>query len=742
MKCPKCGINLLEHVDVCPFCKTHIPKEAEKAEPQEKQSSASVSKPSQNTGRYSAIDPSRDSYDFDLQYTLTFRDSGEIKQAIADMDAGISYDQNKKKISTEHKTSSEPRYTLEEMQAAALRAQERREHRKNGKHTKRRISHFEKRNSDALRAAKPIKKRPGDEDRPTHNKSRKGLFIGAGVLAFVVAIIVGLVNVFAYFAHKTPEYPTVYTKGNELYSYYNGKEAMLSSNFVTIEYETQNTDNDAQADKTSSSKSSSSSKKKTEFKDPKDAQKTKITKKDLIKISEDGSVVYFLENVNLNSKSGDLVSYINGKKKSKTVIAQNVYYDFIVSKTGSSVLYLKNADENGAHGELCLWNLEGKTDKKVDTDITSGNFKLSQDNLCAIYIKNFNPIVHTGDLFYASFAEGAGDPKRLDEKVAYVFGTASKGKIYFYAKNYDTKTGTYDLYVQSESEGPKAIAEKAFSSPLISEKHESAYVYSNYNNNFQTLNYVDMTNGGNIKLADQVTEIIKVRNDEGAVVFSTAYDTDKADYYFVSAKSPNPQKVATAVNVTALSQDSGMKAFSASDDFSTIAYIGGYDADTKKGALYTMSIINDYSGSEKRISDDAYSCNVSSDGAVIRFASGYNAETNTVNIVSYSNSNTLKLAENVGMGAFTFDKTGNYAIYASDFNTESSDGVSRAKVNTVNKKAKIKSLDENVSAYGLKTDGTVILKKVDNGNAALYKTKIKGGTPKVFAEGVTDVLSY
>lgn len=740
MKCPKCGINLLEHIDVCPFCKTPIPKEkeneAEIQETIEQQTSTGLNKPSQNTGRYSAIDPSRDSYDFDLQYTLTFRDSGEIKQAIADMDAGISYDLNKKKISTEHKTSSEPRYTLEEMQAAALRAQERREMRKNGKHPKRKSSHINKRNTDALRAAKPVKQKSTD-DRKTKGKSHKGLFIGAGVLVFVVAIIVGLVNVFAYFAHKTPEYPTVYTKGNELYSYYGGKEALLSSNFVTIEYEAQNSQNTSQNDK-----SSSSSKKTTEFKDPKDSKNTRITKKDLVKISEDGSVVYFIENVNFNTKSGDLVSYINGKKKSRTVIAQNVYYDFTVNKTGSAVLYLKNADDSGSHGELCLWNLESKSDKNVDTDITAGNFKLSQDSLCAIYIKNFNPIVHTGDLFYASFAEGAGEPKRLDEKVAYVFGTASKGKIYFYAKNYDTKTGTYDLYIQSDSEGPKALAEKGFSAPKISEKLESAYVYSNYSNNFQTLNYVDLSTGGNTKLAEQVTEIVKVRNDEGAVVFSTAYDTDKADYYFVSAKSPNPQKVATAINVSALSQDSGMKAFDTSDDFSTIAYIGGYDPETKRGALYTMSVINDYAGSEKRISDDAYSCNVSSDGSIVRFASGYNAETNTVSIVSYSNSNTLKLAENAGMGAFTFDKSGAYVIYASDFNNESEDGVSKAKINTVTKKAKIKNLDEGVSAYGLKNDGTVILKKVDNGSASLCRTKLKGGTPKVFAEGITDVLSY
>ena len=69
MKCPKCGINLLEHIDVCPFCKTPIPKEkeneAEIQETIEQQTSTGLNKPSQNTGRYSASDPSRDSYDFE-----------------------------------------------------------------------------------------------------------------------------------------------------------------------------------------------------------------------------------------------------------------------------------------------------------------------------------------------------------------------------------------------------------------------------------------------------------------------------------------------------------------------------------------------------------------------------------------------------------------------------------------------------------------------------------------------------
>ena len=100
MKCQKCGINLLEHVSVCPFCKTPVVKGSEAQ--QETPEQAPVSYNTGNTGKFSSVDPSRDSYDFDLQYTLTFRDSGEIKQAIADMDAEISSESD----STDNKKSN------------------------------------------------------------------------------------------------------------------------------------------------------------------------------------------------------------------------------------------------------------------------------------------------------------------------------------------------------------------------------------------------------------------------------------------------------------------------------------------------------------------------------------------------------------------------------------------------------------------------------------------------------------
>lgn len=720
MKCPKCGINLLEHVGVCPFCKTKVSNESE--------APVSAEAESTNTGRFSAIDPAKDSYDFDLQYTLTFRDSGEIKQAIADMNSEMS-NSSGRKASSEKKEPSAPRYTLEEMQEAALRAQQRREKRKAGKKTsdvsKKRVSYLEKRKQDALRAAKPVRERRVREER--QSSSPKGLLLGAGVLVIVIALIVGIVNICAFFMHRDPEYPTVYTKDNELYSYYNGKEELLSTNFITMPLE----------EKENDSKSSSSKK----VSDPKIKKVDKLTEKQLIKISDDGSKVYFLENVNMNTRSGNLVYYVNGKKKSREVLAQNVYYDIVVGKDGSSVLYVKNADENGAHGELCYWTPGKKSEVSVEMDISAGNFKLSQDCLSATYIKNFNPTAYSGDLCFVSFAEGAEMTKRVDEKVAFVFGTTPKSKIYFYAKNYDAETGTYDLYIQSDAEGPKMLAEKGLNAPVISQKTETAFVYSNYNKNFQALSCVDLATGANTKLSEEVTEIIKVRIDDGAVIYSKAYETDKADYYFVNAKSPNPQTVATAVNIKAI-KDKNNVSFDASDDFSRIAYIGGFDTETNRGALYTLSVINDYAGSEMRISDDAYSCDVSSDGAVIRFASGYNKDNNTVSLVSYSNSNTLGLSDGVAVGAFTFDKLGEYAIYAKEVNTENIVG----KIESVNSKGKIKSIDDQVSAYGLQKSGTVLLlkKSFDGTNevTTLYKTKLKGGRPKMFAENVGKVLFY
>ncbi len=717
MKCPKCGINLLEHVQTCPFCKTPISNNVAQE--------GNRTPVGENTGRFSTVDPTRDSYDFDLQYTLTFRDSGEIKQAIADMDAGFDSSLSSERKSSSKKDGVVSRYSLEEMQEAALRAQQRRE-RRNGAKTssgdnlkaKRRVTSTERRKASALRAAK--EKRRTSNGVPSIPKSKRGLLAGTAVLALVVVLIIGIVNICAFFAHNDPEYPTVYAKGNELYSYYGGKEELLSSNFITQAY-------DAERDTTSHTSS-----------DPKIKFDKTLSEKNFVTISESGTVTYFMENVNMNTRAGNLVYYENGRKKSRTVLAQNVYYNILLGRDGSSVMYLKNSDENGYHGELCYWKPGMKEPKTIENDINTGNFIFSQDCTSVTYIRNFNPEIYSGDLCYLSLADNVASSKRVDDRVSFVFGTTPKSKTYFYAKDYDKKTGTYDLYVQSDLEGPKMLAEKGYLAPVISNKTEKVFVYSNYNKNFQTLSCIDLATGVNTELAKEMTKIIKIRIDDGAVIYSKAYETEKADYYFVNTTSPNPQTVATAINLKA-SSTPGVVTFDASDDFSKIAYIGGYDTTKMRGALYTMSILNDYAGSEMRISDDAFSCDVSADAAVVRFATSFNRDQNTVNLVSYSNSNTLSLADGVAVGAFTFDKMGEYAIYAKEVDAELQSGI----IQSVNKKARIKELGEAVSAYGLKKDGTVLLlKNSEEEGSVLYKTGLKGGKIKHIADGVTKVVLY
>ena len=70
MKCPKCDITLPEDIEVCPLC--HTPLGGAIKETEEKPAEVKRA-PSQDTGRFTAIDPTKDSYDFDIQYTLTFK---------------------------------------------------------------------------------------------------------------------------------------------------------------------------------------------------------------------------------------------------------------------------------------------------------------------------------------------------------------------------------------------------------------------------------------------------------------------------------------------------------------------------------------------------------------------------------------------------------------------------------------------------------------------------------------------
>jgi hypothetical protein len=726
MKCPKCDITLPENTEVCPLCHTPVKPGLEKGARQ----GANQGGGNQETRRFAAIDPSKETYDFDLQYTLTFKDAGEIRQAIDDMELGIGKDRSEELLHPERAKKTEERRiehrqrSQAEMEEAAMRAALRRERRNQGKRTEssrrshvEKMSRTEREKAAALRSARPKRNRD--------KRKNRRLIAGVGVLAVVVALIIGAINMFAGMMEGDMHYPTIYTKGNQLYMVYDKKPILLSENLIA-----------AQADLSATAATNNTASKK--FVDPKMYKATLPTEKQLLYVSADGLYTFFFENMNMNTGKGDLVYIQNDSAKSRTLVASNVYYQIQVSADGKSVLYLRDADDTGYHGELCYWLAGQKESLPIQWDVCANNFVFSQDGLSAIYIKNFNPIVNTGDLCVRALGKDAEkESVTADEKVAFVFGTTPKG-ILLYAKDYDTKTGTYNLYAKAGNGEGVMYAQKAFLPPRILKKTEAVYAYSDYHDNFQSVNYVDFASGQINPMVKDITRIERIRMDEAAVIYTKEYENGKSDYYVIGATENASQKIANGVVAVS---DAKRVQFDVSDDFSRVAYIGGYDEENGKGALFTLTIINGYVGIEKRISDEAYSCDVSSDGAVVRFASNYDKDAGTVSLAAYENSNTVTLTEHVSAGAFTYDKAGAVMVYATNVKTQPQ--VS-GDVECVNNKGKVRQIEKGISSYGMKQDGMILLLKRDMGAqaGALYYSNQKGKKIKLMDEGVTKALIY
>ena len=94
--------------------------------------------------------------------------------------------------------------------------------------------------------------------------------------------------------------------------------------------------------------------------------------------------------------------------------------------------------------------------------------------------------------------------------------------------------------------------------------------------------------------------------------------------------------------------------FEINDDFTKAAFIQGYDLANESGALFFVSITNGVVGSDKKISDTAYSCNITPDGQTIRYADNYDIKWNLVTLNAYTGEQSKVLAQEVGAGAFSF----------------------------------------------------------------------------------------
>ncbi len=706
MKCPKCGVELDSKTTICPFCKTELDNKDEFTR-------------MQNEGVYSKLDPNKESYDFDIQYTLTFKESEEVRQAAEVADRKMALEDDPE---------------VAAYRQAAERAAQRNSKRKH--HSARKApAQIENKNDDSKKKI----------SRGKNKRARRIFFVGIA-LVLVISLIIGVISMISSILNKPVEVPTVYLKDNSAFMTTGGKPVQITDSFVLNEEapaKEEVSEKDEKSDK--DEKKTSDKKSDKEDKKTEESKETAFSKKDLLQYSKDGKNMYFFENFDMIDYSGDLVYIPENDVKKKVKIASNIFYKFLISEDGKSVMFLSGANSDGTDGQLCYWNANEKKVEILAASVSDGFYSFSADSSTALYVTEYNPEYYVGNLYSKTVGKKIGESKMLDSDVSMLFGANFDGSVAIYGKSYHKDTEIFDVYsIKPNDDMPTLIAGSTKLAPVILKANNSIYAYEAEKDGFHNLVFINLASNAKKKLADGITEITNISTDELSVVYTKAYDNDGKkiiDYYYVNSAEANSQKIANNVGVFLDDQHARIVQFAISDDLSTVAYIAGFDTNSEHGTLYTASVMNGFVGGEKQISNTAYSCHVSTDGSVIRYAANYDKDSNSVELLSYIGGETKSLATGVGSSSFTFDKLGLDTVYATNFDFTTQTG----KLFGVNQKGKTRKIQEDVNAYGLKANGNTIFFKnmsIEGDKFDLYNVKAESSKVKEIDTDVNMVLKY
>lgn len=727
MKCEKCGAEIPEEAKKCPECGFSASESGD-----------------EDTKKVNAAEPQNGNEetdsDFEKRYSSMFENGFDDKDEYK-VDEELKrrrearYDENFSNMTNEEK--------IQALEAARLARKEKREKKqsKKGSILPVKKSEGESETSKTVKMdlseikskLKPEKKKSESREKKHREfsfKPKAGIIVGCIIAVLVVGIVIASVNMASKAVYEEPETPTVYTKGGVLCSYYNGKEVEISQSFIAKEYEEpaapsatpgRSDDDEDEAEPT--------------------AAPEQIKEKDLINVSSAGDMSYFIDNADMNLNSGSLNYIKNGKKRTLSHIDDNVYYKTAVSGDGLGVLYLKNADAYGAGGTLCYWSADNGKSVKVSDNVNADNFMFAADGNGIVYVSNYNPEYFVGDLYLSSIVKGeVGESRKIESDVYKAFGTNPAGKTVVYAKNYNSESYCFDVYMMKDNASEAVmITDGSRCEPILSKLSNSIYVGGSYADYYQTLYYASLESGQKEKIASGLTELIEMSRDESAVVFRKANAEGTAfDYFYAGRDSSEAQEL--AMNITVLDDPDHKRVcqFDINDDFTKAVYIQGYDTAAECGQLYSVSINNGAVASDKKISDTAYSCNLTPDGNTIRFADGYDVTWNLVTLNAYTDENNTVLANEVGAGAFTFDKAGEHIVYAKNYSLESKTG----DVYCVSTKGKTVEVAKGVSTYGLKNDGGIVYSADNDKGHGLYLTKPNGKSAKSIDKDVTKVIAY
>lgn len=729
-------------------------------------------------------------YDFDMQYSLTFKNADAIREAVAEFDANKGGNEVKSRESSHRRSSrNHSNYRgeafeslsdeekLQALEAARLERKAKRERKQQGKHgvskpsavsgmkeADRKQGGFRSKRSGGVisgmsgkRSGEAAKESAVSSDRSSRARgssradssartrtsrnaprlsAKVGLAIGALAVCVVVTVVIASVNMFSDVVESAPETPTTYLKDNALYSYYDGEVAQLSGNFISAEY--------VEPEPSATPSSSSDDDSDEDSRSTPEPTIEPIEDRELINYTADGLGTYYIDSADMNTKTGTLKYYASDGRSEVREIAQNVYYDIAISPDGTGVLYLTNVSGDGKYGELNYWSSATNTSESVASEINRDNFMFSQDGKSVLYVTRYNDEYFVGDLYVKSYGENAPtEPVMIDSDVYKAYGTNPSGSTVVYAKNYDEDDETHTVFISNVSApSPTQVVENSKCDPILLTKSDNMFVAGNFENYYQTLYYASLTNGQTQVMASDFTEFVKTSADEQAVIFrSASSEGTYFEYYYASTQANTAQRISGNITVLDDPEHERVVQLDVNDDFTRCVYIEGYNTETEAGALYECQISNFTLGAPVKISERAYSCDVSKDGAIVRYADDYDTTWNLVDLKMYENGNNVTVAEDVSAGAFTYDENGVATVYAKNYSIETRTG----DVYVADENGRSTEVGLGVNSYGLKQDGQIIFHdNMDNAENRfeLYYAKPSGKGARAVDDSISEILAY
>lgn len=700
MKCPNCDADILEDIKKCPFCRQPI---------QEKEMSSHREK-ERRVKHKGTVDTERER-EFDFTYTITSQEQIDlIRQAVADLEQSdgaeksteveISVTRTPKNMNFEE----ELRKIKEEVSENYHIRPQKKELPLQGKIEE--VHEDEKKPLFSSVFSRLPREKKRKKKYRISMRGRRVIFLGVCAAAAICLALSGVKLLGNLFSRDSVVIqPAYFVKDNTLLQYKNGSSAVLTEQL----YVGENSD-DVMSETT------------------------------LAQPSDNGEYVYYFENFDASSKSGDLMVCSIRKTSDKTKIASSVSENILISDDGRSVLFIQNGNIDGNMGTLQYWSRGMQEIWKIASDMDGGNFVFSQNGKQVLFIEKFNTTTRMGDLYLMDLRKEA-QRQKIDSDVCEVFGTDISGKRFIYGQNYNAADKSYDLYVKTMDSEKHRIADHTALPPIISEKNTRVYAYGAFESDTHNLYRIDLNKNESQKIASDITEIIAISKDETQVLFNKVYNTGFADYY-IYTEGKEPVKVADNVNSFTKTDHAIVSQFAFSKDFSRIAYISGFDPAKESGALYVSRYRKGKPVREsKKITDEAYSCSVSQDGNTVWYASNFSVSRKIVDLYLYNQAESLKVADEIAVGQFSFGKVGNTITYLTDFNIDTGCG----RLTISNKKLEKVQVADDIAAFSLKMNDDVIFLKEYNQTEKTFDlcyAASNGSATSLVESGVRRLLSY